>query len=109
VTLGRHSRGTGRPHPFADAVADVAPQTLLARVQREWQATCGAEIARRSQPVSERDGVVTIACSSATWAQELDLMQIDLLQRLNSRLGGPAVATLRFRLSTSSDSFGIYS
>ena len=29
----------------------------------------------RGQPVAERDGVVTVACRSAAWAQELDLMQ----------------------------------
>ena len=33
---------------------------------------------------------VTIACRSATWAQELDLMQDELLDRLRERLaGGP--------------------
>ena len=84
MTPGRHSRGTGRSHPFAHAVADVAPQSPLARVQREWQATCGAEIARRAQPGSERDGVGTIACSSATWAQELDLMQIQSMLVMGS-------------------------
>ena len=47
----------------------------------------------RPMPVSEREGVVTIACRSATWAQELDLMQNELLESLlrelaNGRLGG---------------------
>jgi hypothetical protein len=30
--------------------------------------------------------VVTIACRSATWAQELDLLQTELLGRLNDAL-----------------------
>jgi hypothetical protein len=30
--------------------------------------------------------VVTIACRSATWAQELDLLQEELLERLNGAL-----------------------
>jgi predicted nucleic acid-binding Zn ribbon protein len=34
--------------------------------------------------------VVTIACRSATWAQELDLMQADLLPKLREALAdGP--------------------
>jgi predicted nucleic acid-binding Zn ribbon protein len=40
--------------------------------------------------VSEREGVVTIACRSATWAQELDLMQGELLPRMREALAeGP--------------------
>jgi hypothetical protein len=30
--------------------------------------------------------VITVACRSATWAQELDLLQSELLERLNGAL-----------------------
>jgi predicted nucleic acid-binding Zn ribbon protein len=46
-------------------------------------------------PVGERDGVVTISCRSAVWAQELDLLGPDLLKRLNEALEQPLTA-LRF-------------
>ena len=53
--------------------------------------------------MAERDGVVTIACRSATWAQELDLLQEELLERLNGALSeadrgaiAPPVRALRF-------------
>ena len=53
--------------------------------------------------MSEREGVVTVACRSATWAQELDLLQGDILERLNRALvestsegSGPPVRGLRF-------------
>ncbi len=36
--------------------------------------------------MAERDGVVTVACRSATWAQELDLLGPELLGRLNEAL-----------------------
>jgi hypothetical protein len=36
--------------------------------------------------VAERDGLVTVACRSATWAQELDLLQTELIERLNGAL-----------------------
>jgi predicted nucleic acid-binding Zn ribbon protein len=73
-----------------------APQTLLAAVQSEWEGVCGAAIAAESQPVAEREGVVTVACRSATWAQELDLMQESLLERLNAALSERRVEGLRF-------------
>jgi predicted nucleic acid-binding Zn ribbon protein len=78
------------PRPFGDALrqaqARAAPLTLLAAAQSAWSAAAGAQIAAEAEPVAERDGVVTIACRSATWAQELDLLQSELLERLNAAL-----------------------
>jgi predicted nucleic acid-binding Zn ribbon protein len=45
--------------------------------------------------VAERDGVVTVACRSAVWAQELELMSEAVRERLNAALGRPAVRRLR--------------
>ena len=77
-------------------VRDVAPQTLLARVQAAWSEVAGERLAATAAPVSERDGVVTIACQSGVWAHELDLLAPDLLRRLEGALGGPVVTKLRF-------------
>ena len=44
-------------------------------------------IAAEAEPVSEHDGVVTVACRSAVWAQELDLLAPDLVARLNGLVG----------------------
>jgi predicted nucleic acid-binding Zn ribbon protein len=75
---------------------DVAPDTLLARVQAVWGGVAGERLGRAAAPVSERDGVVTVACESGVWAQELELLAPDLLERLEAALGGPAVAKFRF-------------
>ena len=88
------------PHPISDSVralrADVAPQTLLAAVQDRWDGAVGERIAAEARPVRERDGTVTIECRASTWAQELDLLQGELLERLNSALGKRRVGALRF-------------
>ena len=79
--------------------AETAPATLLAAVQGTWPQIAGAAIAAEAEPVAERAGVVTVACQSATWAQELDLLGPDLLGRLNTALeeaGSPPVERLRF-------------
>ena len=87
------------PRPLAEALdrvtAGLAPATLLAEVQREWPPAAGEAFAAHGQPVAEREGVVTIACTSAVWAQELDLLSERVVERLNERLGRPAVRGLR--------------
>ena len=88
------------PRPLSGAldgfVGDVAPDTLLARVQGAWKGVAGPRLAEAAAPVSERDGVVTVACESGVWAQELDLLAPDLLDRLEAALGGRQVAKFRF-------------
>lgn len=93
------------PRPLAaalgDATRDAAPPTLLARVQGCWAETVGAAIAAEAQPVSERGGTLVVACRSAAWASELELLAPDLLRRLNEALGDPdgaPIAKLRARV-----------
>jgi predicted nucleic acid-binding Zn ribbon protein len=87
------------PRPLAKALerltAELAPATLLAEVQRAWAEAAGDAFAAQSEPVAERDGVITVACSSAVWAQELDLLSERVVERLNGELGRPVVQGLR--------------
>ena len=74
---------------------DLAPETLLADVQAAWPEVVGDAIAAEATPTYERAGVVTISCSAAVWAQELDLMAPAIMGRLNTRLRGRRVERLR--------------
>lgn len=74
---------------------ELAPQTLLADIQRTWPSTVGPVIAAQAQPVAERGGVVTVSCAASVWAQELDLMAPQIMERLNGVLGSGAVSRLR--------------
>jgi predicted nucleic acid-binding Zn ribbon protein len=65
----------------------VEPATLLARVQSAWPSAVGEVVAAETEPAREREGVVTVRCSSALWASELDLMKADLAASLNAELG----------------------
>jgi predicted nucleic acid-binding Zn ribbon protein len=89
------------PRPLAVAVdafaATLAPATPLARVQRVWAEAVGPAVAREAEPVAVRDATLTVACRSAVWAQELDLMSTDVLAALNRALGGPVLDALRCR------------
>ncbi len=88
------------PRQIADAVHRVvegaAPATTIARLQGLWEPVAGPVIAAEAEPVSERGGVVTVACRSAVWANELELLAPGLVEGLNGALGTPAVASLRF-------------
>jgi predicted nucleic acid-binding Zn ribbon protein len=93
------SRYAPRPLSFAlDGLTEaLAPATSLARVQQVWEQTVGVVIAEAGMPTSERDGVLTITCTDAVWAAELDLMSSELINRLNQALGGELIAKLRCR------------
>jgi predicted nucleic acid-binding Zn ribbon protein len=100
----RHRRAPRRlGSALRPARGRARPKTLLAAVQEAWLDIAGAAIATESEAVAERDGVVTVACRSATWAQELDLLQSELLERLNRALADweegdekPPITGLRF-------------
>jgi len=91
------SRRAPRPAALAiEQLADrLAPQTLLAQVQRVWPAVVGETIAAEATPTGDRGGTLQITCRSAVWAQELDLMGPDLVARLNSAIGADLVVALR--------------
>ncbi|HEY2053921.1 MAG TPA: DUF721 domain-containing protein [Solirubrobacterales bacterium] len=77
----------------------AAPKTRLAAVQAAWSPALGERLAEVATPVSERAGTLTVECADGVWAQELDLMQEQLLQRLREELGERAPEALRFRVA----------
>ena len=87
---------------FRVARDQVAPKTGLAAVQATWTTALGERLAEVATPVSERAGTLTVECTDAVWAQELDLMQEQLLRRLREELGERAPQALRFRVARGS-------
>jgi len=87
------------PRPLSLALEDMsdelAPETLLAEAQRAWASVVGAAIATEAAPTRERRGVLTVACSAAVWAQELDLMAPVIIERLNGVLRTGQITRLR--------------
>jgi predicted nucleic acid-binding Zn ribbon protein len=80
----------------------AAPKTGLAAVQAAWSTALGERLAAVATPVSERAGTLTVECVDGVWAQELDLMQEQLLERLREELGERAPQALRFRVGRGS-------
>ena len=87
---------------FQAALQRAAPKTPLAAVQTVWPTAVGDHLAAVARPSAERDGTLTVECADAVWAQELDLMQETLLERLREALGDQAPEALRFRVNSES-------
>ncbi|UJA18743.1 DUF721 domain-containing protein [Thermoleophilia bacterium SCSIO 60948] len=78
---------------------DIAPATPLARIQAVWEEAAGRQVASNASPVALREDVLIVACSSAAWAQELELMQTQLAAALAERLPDEdRIASFRFRV-----------
>jgi predicted nucleic acid-binding Zn ribbon protein len=100
VTRRRAPRQAGEA--FRVARDRVAPKTGLGAVQAVWTQAVGESIAAVTAPVSERAGTVTVECSESVWAQQLDLMQAQLLESLREKLGERAPQALKFRVARGS-------
>jgi predicted nucleic acid-binding Zn ribbon protein len=89
------------PRPLAraleDLTAELAPMSLLGRVQTIWQRATGATVAASASPVAEREGVLTVLCESSVWAHELEMLSSEVIDALNSELGCEAIVKLRCR------------
>ena len=69
----------------------------LAAVTSAWPAAVGDAVARHAWPLRiSRDGTLHVAVESATWAQELSLLEGNVIEALRGRLGETAPAKLRF-------------
>ena len=63
-----------------------------------WAQAAGRAVARHSRPVAFWSGTLTLTADSETWAAQLRLLEPEVLEAVNSFLGGPLVKELRVRL-----------
>ncbi|HEV2075836.1 MAG TPA: DUF721 domain-containing protein [Thermoleophilaceae bacterium] len=97
------------PRPLGTVLSEttqrLAPATPLARIRQAWPAVAGDRVTDQAEPVAERDGVVTVACRSAVWANELELLSGDLVQGFSAAMEGPdrAPTVRRLRFVVQSD------
>lgn len=83
------------------AVADLLTASLRGRPAEKrlkegriwllWEEAVGRQIASQAQPVTLRDGILTVAVASAPWMQELNFLKRGIVVKLNALLGEPLV------------------
>ena len=92
-----------RPTPLSDLMSAVlrgkpAEQRLEeGKVWLVWDAAVGPQIAVRARPVSFRDGVLTVAVTSAPWMQQLTFLKTGMIEKINHQLGHDLVRDIQLK------------
>lgn len=90
------------PSAVADVLASIVnrygltTQFAQARLEERWADLVGEPIARVTRILSTEMGILTIAVSSSSWRQSLQLEQDALLQKVQSDPSGKKITKLRF-------------
>lgn len=71
--------------------------TLEREVVGVWERVVGADVAKNARPLHLRRGRLSVATSSAAWAQTLQLMSGRVISGLNEALGSDVVKDVAFR------------
>lgn len=95
----------GKPGPLADALKSFLKERGLeervgrASVIMEWQSLVGPQIARVTTPTRiTGDGTLFVSVESHAWMNELSLMEVQLLARINAAEGPDRVRRIRWEL-----------
>jgi hypothetical protein len=51
-----------------------------------WDASVGPQIAAKARPLSFRDGILSVAVTSAPWMQQLTFLKKGIIEKLNEQL-----------------------
>jgi hypothetical protein len=82
---GRHTRFVDGAQALRRGLGDIGAG--FGSVVATFHEVVGPELARVATPTSLKRGTLTIRCSSASWAQTINMMELELLERLEPRLG----------------------
>ena len=72
-------------------------QVQKGRVSACWAQAVGSQIAKMSKPIAFRNGELHVKVDSASWRNELTMMQLDLQKKINALLGEDVVKRIVFR------------
>jgi hypothetical protein len=97
--------GRGRfvygPRPLGNLVPGITRQTFRkhnpasAQVVADWEIIVGPKVASMTVPRRLERGVLTIACAGPA-AMDLHYMGVEVINRINTHLGGQPVHSLKF-------------
>lgn len=94
---------SGDPVTFGAAIENLFADrgwnddVKAARVTADWPSMVGADIADHCEPVSLRDGVLTIEAESTAWATQIRLLARQVLARITEVVGPEVVSRLVVR------------
>jgi predicted nucleic acid-binding Zn ribbon protein len=89
------------PQPFGRLLSRLsaergwAPRLANGQVFGQWARLVGEEVAEHAQPVTLKDGELTVRASSTAWATQLRLLQGQLLTKIAAVVGHGVVKRMR--------------
>lgn len=86
--LGRLMAGLTRERGWSDRLDN-------GRVFGQWARLVGDEVAEHAQPITLKDGELTVQASSTAWATQLRLLQRQLLAKIAAGIGHGVVKRMR--------------
>jgi len=93
----------GSPYGLGSLISDsLRGLNLEARVKEQtcllvWDEVVGEQVAAAAQPEFVRDGKMFVIAKSSVWANELGFYKVDIIARLNRRVGGAVLKELVFK------------
>ncbi len=84
----------------------ISERLGAARSLAAWSDTVGETIARRTETLGVRDGILWVAVDGSCWMQELAARRREILARLAEKTGNGAIRDLRFVVKGSAEGLG---
>lgn len=66
-----------------------------------WEAVAEKGLAKHTEALKLQRGILYVLTKSPAWAQELNFLKVDLIAKLNERVGYRAVRDIRFKYGQS--------
>jgi len=95
----------GRPVSIKDALGETLRILGLEKRVKEtgaakvWPEAVGELIDRVTEVTAVRNGVVYVRVENSIWSQELCLKKVEIIRKLNERLGEKLITDIQFRLT----------
>lgn len=93
---GRDPRGMGDVLAGLESSRGWHGPIARAELLASWAEIVGPDTAAHARPIGIEDGLLTVACDSTAWAQQLRLMQGSILASVAERFPAAGVETARF-------------
>ena len=77
---------------------DVSTKLKKFSLFNHWDEIVGKEIAAKTRPLKIFKGVLHISVANPTWANELNMMSPELIERINVFIGVPEIKKLKFTI-----------
>jgi len=90
--------------PVGDVLAGVMKDRgleaglRLSGLQGIWEGAVGPGVASHAAPENLKGGLLTITVDSSVWMNQLSLLRLDIMEKLNLAAGTETVTDLRFRM-----------